>query len=64
MLCIVCTRTTKYNLSFHLQDGGVGEQLDLEELRDVADNITHFVVQHDDDTLLMCGAFGTLRLGA
>lgn len=46
----------------HLENCGVSEQLDLKELRDVADNITHFVVECDYHLLFVGGALGSLRL--
>lgn len=48
----------------YLEDGGVGEQLNLQQLRDVADHVTHLVVQHDNDPLLVGGALGPLGFGA
>jgi len=37
----------------HLKDGRVSHQLNLQELRQVTDNITNFVVEHDGNSLLV-----------
>lgn len=46
----------------NLEDCGVGQQLDLQELRHAADDVADFAVEHDHHLLLVAGALRLLGL--
>lgn len=46
----------------NLEDSGVGQQLDLQELRHAADDVAHFAVEHDHHLLLVARALRLLGL--
>lgn len=46
----------------NLEDRGVGQQLDLQELRHAADDVADFAVEHDHHLLLVAGALRLLGL--
>lgn len=46
----------------NLEDCGVSQQLDLQELRHAADDVADFAVEHDHHLLLVAGALRLLGL--